>query len=263
MRNLQLLDQLVAEGKDVVTPSLVQARTGQSPQAAVNMLTRLVDAGLLDRVARGRYVVRPIGLLGTSAAAEDIALAVGALFADKPHRIAYRSALDYQGLLTHPARTIQVASPARMRISNVSGRPLRVILEMRDSTHVGATRIGHAWVSDVERALIDAASRPELVGGVSVLAEALVMASPDLKRLLSYGRRLSANAAIRRIGSLADQLRIEGLADLLQPLAPPKSDIDLDPTGRKLESRHVVWRDRRWLVRWHLSVDELASSVRH
>lgn len=261
MRGLQLLDGLVAEGKNVVTPSLVQERTGQSAQAAVNMLSRLVEAGLLDRVARGRYVVRPIGLLGTSAVAEDVALAVGALFEGKPHRLAYRSALDYQGLLVHPARTVQVASPVRIKVSSVSGRPLRVILEKSESIQIGANRAGEAWVSDVERALLDAASRPELIGGISVLAQALWIASPDPEQLLSYGRRLGQNAAIRRIGSLADQLELEGLAGTLKPLVPPKSDIDLDTATGKSRSQPVVSRDRHWFVRWHLSVDELAGSV--
>lgn len=261
MRSLQLLDELVAEGRNVVTPSLVQARTGQSAQAAVNMLTRLVDAGLLDRVARGRYVVRPIGLLRTSAVAEDVSLAVGALFEGKPHRIAYRSALDHHGVLVHPARTVQVASPTRIKISSVSGRPLRAILEKSETIRVGANRAGEAWVSDVERALVDAASRPELIGGISVLAQALSIASPDPERLLSYGSRLGRNAAIRRIGSVADRLEIEGLAGTLRPLAPPKSDIDLDTTGRGSRDEPVISRDRHWFVRWHLSVDELASSV--
>lgn len=261
MRSLELLDELVAEGRNVVTPSLVRARTGQSPQAAVNMLTRLVDAGLLDRVARGRYVVRPIGLLRTSAVAEDVALAVGALFEDKLHRIAYRSALDHHGLLVHPARAVQVASPARIKISSLSGRPLRVILEKSDTIRVGADRVGDAWVSDVERALLDAASRPELIGGVSELAPALSLASPDPERLLSYGSRLGQNAAIRRIGSVADRLEIDGLAGTLHPLVPPKSDIDLDTTRRGSRDEPVVARDSHWFVRWHLSVDELAGSI--
>lgn len=258
-RSLDLLDELVAEGTHVVTPSLVQARTGQSSQAAVNMLSRLVKAGLLDRVARGRYVIRQIGMLGTSAAAEDVALAVGALFAGRPHRIAYRSALDYQGLLVHPARTVQVASPTRIKLSTVSNRPLRVIREKEETVLMGAYRVADAWVSDVERALIDAASRPELVGGVSFLAQALLMASPDAKRLLSYGGRLRARAAIRRIGSLADNLHIEALAGKLEPLAPPKSDVDLDLSGGGERRRPALWRDRRWFVRWPASVDELAT----
>lgn len=261
MRNLQFLDEMVAEGKNVITPSAVQARTGQSPQAAGNMLTRLVDAGLLEKVARGRYVVRPIGLLNTSAASEDIALTVGALFAGKPHRIAYRSALDYLGLLIHPSRTMQVASPVRIKVSTVSGRPFRVIVEPKNTIQVGADRVGDSWVSDVERALIDAASRPEMIGGISVLAQALSMAGPDPKKLLFYGERLAANAAIRRIGSLADQLGIEGLSYSLQPLAPPKSDVDLDTSRRAVGNESPSWRDRHWFVRWHVPLDELTNSI--
>lgn len=261
MKSLQLLDELVAEGTTVVTPSAVRARTGGSPQSVVNMLSRLVDAGLLDRVARGRYVVRPIGLLKTSAAAEDLALAVGALFDGKPHRIAYRSALDHHGLLVHPARAIQVASPSRVKITELSGRPVRVILERDETIGVGATPLGEAWVSDVERALLDAASRPGLVGGASVLAEAISLAHPDPERLLDYAHELDANPAVRRIGSVADQLRIEGLAGRLQPLVPPTSDIDLDTTTPR-PRRHRVWRDRHWFVRWQVTVDELENSAR-
>lgn len=260
-KNLALLDELVAEGATVITPSAVQARTGGSAQSVVNMLSRLVATGLLDRVARGRYVVRPIGLLGTSAAAEDIALAVGALFADKRHRISYRSALDHHGLLLHPARTIQVACTSRVKTNELSGRPLRVILEHDETIAVGTTRLSEAWVSDVERALLDTASRPALVGGASVLAEALSMAAPDPERLLDYAQQLEANAAIRRIGSVADQLRIEGLAGRLRSPVALTSDIDLDTTTPRLR-RHTVWRDRRWFVRWQLAVDELENSVR-
>ncbi|MBI4730113.1 MAG: hypothetical protein HY775_11575 [Acidobacteria bacterium] len=260
MKGLRVLDELVAGGTTVVTPAAVQALTGQTLQAAVNMLGRLVNAGLLDRVARGRYVVRPIGLLATSAAAEDVALAVGAVFSGKPHRIAYRSALEHHGLLVHAARAIQVASASRVTIAELSGRPLRLVLERQGTIGVGATRLGDSWVSDVERALIDAAARPDLVGGAVPLAEALLMATPDPERMLAYGRDLAAGAAIRRIGSVADQLRIGSLAGGLRPVAPPTSDITLDTSIRR-RGRGTVWRDRHWFVRWPIAVDELVNSV--
>lgn len=260
-RTLELLDELVAEGTTVITPSVVQARTGASTQATVNMLSRLVHAGLLDRVARGRYVVRPLGLLGTSAAAEDLGLAVGAVFLDKPHRIAFRSALDHHGLLLHAARTVQVACPSRIKVSTVSRRPLRVILEKEDTVLLGAEKVGDSWVSDLERALLDAATRPGLIGGASVLAYALMVSSPDPERLMAYARMLDAGAAIRRIGSLADRLEIAELAGKLQPLTPPKSDILLNAGMRSL-GRSAGSRDRRWFVRWDQPVDELARDLR-
>jgi predicted transcriptional regulator of viral defense system len=108
-RTLQLLDDKLTKGQAGLTSREVRERLGLSPQAASNLLTRWRDAGLLDRVAPGHYAIRQLGLLGTRAVSEDIALAVGAFFADEPHRIAYRSALDYHGLLTRPARAIQVA----------------------------------------------------------------------------------------------------------------------------------------------------------
>src|SRR5712691_671254 len=108
-RYIELLDELAVKGKETFTTRDVEELGQLSPQAASNLLTRLVDRGLVDRVARGRYALRPFGALGTRAAAEDIALAVGAGFAGKAHRIAYRSALDWHGLLDHPARQIVVA----------------------------------------------------------------------------------------------------------------------------------------------------------
>ena len=82
-RYIELLDELAVEGKETFTTQDIEELGHLSPQAASNLLTRLVRRGLVDRVARGRYAMRPFGALGTRAAAEDIALAVGAVFADK------------------------------------------------------------------------------------------------------------------------------------------------------------------------------------
>jgi len=248
-RTLQLLDDKLTIGQAGLTSREVRERLGLSPQAASNLLTRWRDAGLVDRVAPGHYAIRQLGLLGTRAASEDVALAVGAFFAGEPHRIAYRSALDYHGLLTHPARTIQVACPREVTVKQLSGRPLRTIIEPRETVLVGAVQAGHgARVSGLERSLLDGAARMDLIGGASVLAEALSAAQPDSAVLQRLSQEIGSAAALRRIGSLADPLSISALAGQLHPLAPLKSDVALEPRNPAAGDR--PFRDRKWRVVW-------------
>jgi predicted transcriptional regulator of viral defense system len=228
-----------------------------SPQAASNLLRRWREAGLVDQVASGHYVIRQIGLLGTRAASEDVALAVGAFFASLPHRIAYRSALDHHGLVLHPVRTIQVACSRAVAVETLSGRRLQTIRESNATVRIEAETAGHgALVSTVERALLDGASRPELIGGIDVLATALSIAQVDPERLVTIAHDLDAAPALRRIGSLVDQLAIPGLAEQLEPLRPPKSDLDLEPREAKGPG---AFRDPRWRMRWSLEPSELAA----
>ncbi len=248
-RTLQLLDEKLTAGQAGLTSREVRERLGLSPQAASNLLTRWRDAGLLDRVAPGHYAIRQIGLLGTRAASEDVALAVGAFFAGEPHRLAYRSALDYHGLLIHPARTIQVACPREVTVKELSGRRLRTIIEPRETVLAGAEEAGHgALLSNVERSLLDGAARMDLIGGADVLAEALGAVQPDPAALQCLAQEIGAATALRRIGSLADQLPIPTLAGRLHPLAPLKSDIALEPRNPAVGDR--PFRDRKWRVVW-------------
>lgn len=109
---------------------------GKSKTATANLLKRMVKAGLIDRVRRGHYVVRQLGMLGTPAAAEDVALSVGAALKSVSHRIAYRSALYEHDLVVHPARSIQVAAERRVRTKTLSSRPLQVVIESPEKLEV-------------------------------------------------------------------------------------------------------------------------------
>jgi predicted transcriptional regulator of viral defense system len=259
-RTLQLLDDKLMAGQAGLTSREVRERLGLSPQAASNLLTRWREAGLLDRVAPGHYAIRQLGLLGTRAASEDVALAVGAFFAGEPHRIAYRSALDYHGLLTHPARTIQVACPREITVRELSGRPLHTIIEPRSTVLTGTEKAGHgALLSNVERSLLDSAARMDLIGGADVLAEALSAAEPDPARLKRLAQKIGAGAALRRIGSLADQLPVGSLANQLQPLTAPTSDIQLEP--RNPASSGEAFRDRKWRVVWAQGPSAIADGL--
>lgn len=256
---LKPLDDRLAVGKTTLTHRELSEELNLSPRAASNLLARWRRAGLVDRVARGKYVIRQIGLLGTRAASEDVALAVAALVGEQPHRIAYRSALDFHDLLIRPARTVQIASPKRFTSTDLSGRPLKVVFERAETVALGTETAGYgATVSGLERALLDAASRPDLVGGYFPLAEALAGSSPDPTRLLDLAERLSASPAVRRIGSLADRLQLPGLADKLTPLAPPRWDLELDP---ELKASSGVFRDRQWRVRWPVSPEAAKSEI--
>jgi len=254
---LDILDELVADGHAAFTSGLVRDRLGLSPQATSNLLAQWVREGLVDRVSRGRYAVRQLGALGTRAASEDVSLAVAAGFANVPHRIAYRSALDYHGMLTHPARTIQVASPVDRRTKSISGRKLRIVSEPESTIAIASERTPHgAIVSNPMRALLEAAARPDLVGGPAVLAEGLLSRAFDAAELTGLARQLDAGAALRRLGSIADQLDVPGLAGVLEPLAPPKSDTDLDTRDPRR-----AFRDSRWHVAWPITPDELKTDV--
>lgn len=254
---LRLADDLVADGKMHFTFDEARERLGQSPPATGNLLQRMIAAGLIDRVRRGHYVVRPLGVLGTPSVAEEVSLAVGAAFAGIPHRMAYRTALDEHDLIVHPARSIYVATPKHIRSKTLSGRPLHIVQEPESDIGVGAIACGQSWVSSVERALLDAATRPNLVGGATVLATAIFAAGNrvDVTALTRYAQELAWAAALRRIGSIADALEVEGLAGRLQPLEPPTADLDLEPGADKPR----VWRDARWRIRWPQTVAEIVS----
>lgn len=97
-RGLQLLDRFSGEGRTAFTTAQVREALALSPQATSNLLARLIRAGLVDRVSGGRYAIRPLGALGTAAAWDDLGSAVAALFAGRPHRISFLTALDHHGL---------------------------------------------------------------------------------------------------------------------------------------------------------------------
>lgn len=146
-----------------------------------------------------------------------------------------------------------------MRTKSLSGRGLQVVIEPLEKLDVGRIPTRNSYISDLHRAVLDAAHRPRLVGGVEVLAEALTTAAPNLKSdiLIDYASRLGYAAALRRLGSLADTLKLHPLTGALEPIKRITADLDLEPGS----SEPVALRDKRWRVRWPRTVDELQAVV--
>lgn len=261
IRALGLVDDLLSSGAEVFDTADVSARLNLSRQATSNLLTRLVRLGLIDRVARGRYAIRQLGSLGTRAASEDVALAVGAAFQSRPHRIAFRSALDHHGLLLYPAREIVVATDTSTSLSTISGRPARIVIETPERLGIGAVDAGHgARVSSVERALLESAARPRLAGGIDTVASALSLADVDPDTLMHIARELGARAGLHRLGSLAAVLEIDELASALRPLTAHGRVVPLDPEYAA-DALPGAWRHEEWGVDWPYPASELAAAT--
>ena len=121
------------------------------------------------------------------------------------------------------------------------------MVEPPETLVVGRVPWGTSYLSDRHRAVLDAARRPRLVGGLEVLAEAFAAATPELhaETLMEYAHRPGDAAALRRLGSLADALALEPLAGALTPIKPITADLPLEPGT----DEPTVWRDSRWRVR--------------
>jgi len=253
-RSLRLLDKLASEGRTAFTASEIQDALELSPQATSNVLGRLVEAGLVDRVTSGRYAIRQIGALGTAAVWDDLGSAVAAVFAGHPHRIGYLTALDHHGLLIRPVRAIQVASAYRPRSKALAGRALRVIRENPLTILVGTEPLGPSRVATIERALLDAASRPRLVSGAWRVAEALAAVTAT-EGLAELAHEVGAEAGYRRIGSISTALSLP-VCYGLEP-EPWRTLVDLDTTVL----REHGWVDKTWGVAWPYPVSRLEAVV--
>ncbi len=254
---MDLLDALAAEGRTATTAAEVRERLGLSPQAASNLLARLVRDGFAERVRRGEYILQPLGELGVFAVAGDrlaeaVALAVG----DRAHRICYRTALHEHGLLTRPGRTIQVAVDRRLRVRSLGGRPLESIIEDPERIDVGAEPLDDARISSVERALLESAQLPRRVGGIATVAEALAGAEPRTTHLKSLASDLGLEVGLRRLVSLDDVLRIDRMRSVRLPRRDGRP-LPLDPT----DAREGGFLDEGCGVRWPGDPEELSEVI--
>lgn len=257
LRHMELVNTLAANGHEVFGFEDAREILGGSASATANTLRRLRENGLVDRLARGRYAIRPLGVLGTSTVSDDLTLAVGGAFPDVDHRIGYLSALGELGLLTHPVRTVFVACTRQVRVQSVSKRRLHVVIERPETIHIGADRIGPSWRSGAERALLDCAMRVDLAGGSERLAEAVAAAAEaDPGKIAEIASRFGDRglAAIRRIASLARALEL--------PLQLEPGAVDRKPVVRlDPGDDHVDWVDPVFRVAWNAEADELRSVV--
>ena len=233
----------IAEAKQLIGP------------AAAKVVGNMARKGLLDRVGRGIYLVRPLRALGRPWSVSAYT-AVEQALSGKPHYIGGLAALAFHRL------TAQMHSSA-VDVFLAEQRKPRTIANARIHFHIvpianleiGLTSVVveqmPVWMSDPERTLVDALNYPHAFGGAAqgVRAVDQALGKVNLDQLVTYALRLSEMSSLQRLGVLMERHRVpaEHMARIEERVRTTKNVPAMIPGPRR----------GRINPRWHVSENDL------
>lgn len=204
------------------------------------VLTVMVSKGMLMRLNRDLYHIIPLSA-DPKTYAPDSRLVAKYLMRGREYYIAYSSAMHILGLQDQPGLRTMVATREQRQPSvlNVKGTEVQFVY------HTYSRFFGYqetwinteeqAMVSDLEKTLVDAVSKPHLCGGIIEIGKAIYRSKEraELQKLFFYLARNGSYAAKKRYLFLSDLLGLEWSSDHERMLNETGSSISLlDPTGR-------------------------------
>jgi predicted transcriptional regulator of viral defense system len=183
----------------------------QSKVAATNTLGRLVRKGWLQRLQRGLYMIIPLEAGPERLWSENALVLASNLIS--PGAVAYWSALRFWNMTEQIPRVQFVQTTKRKRPLMIQGVEFQFIhVAERYFFGISTRRIEDIpiIVTDREKTIIDAASRPELSGGIIQLAQAMKSSvnSIDWEKLDRYLVQWGGGAVAKRLGYLVETLSL-------------------------------------------------------
>ncbi len=235
-----------------------------SPGYAYKMAHVLQKKGWLQSIAKGHYLV--IGAERGPKGVPEMNPYIVAPLLPKPYFIAYRAACAHHGLITQLPTAIHVAVPRQkppLELMNVRFEFVALskkrFFGFQEVTIMGET----VNMSDVERSVLDAIDRPELVGGIEESAHALFNASKklDQAKLLDYLKRYEDGGLARRLGYLCQVLKIQLSKDLTAYL---RGQVTHNPAllGARARWGAEGERAREWNLIVNVPLQQLLGEVR-
>jgi len=206
----EFLTTFSASGKRVFT---YQQATDywQSKVAATNVLGRLVRKGWLQRLERGLYMIIPLEA-GPERFWSENALVLASNLVS-PGAVAYWSALRFWNMTEQIPRVQFIQTTKRKRSLTIQGVEFQFIhVAERYFFGISTRKIEDIpiIVTDREKTIIDAASRPELSGGIIQLAQAMKSSvnSVDWEKLDHYLVQWGGGVVAKRLGYLVETLSL-------------------------------------------------------
>lgn len=210
-KETEFLTTFSASGKRVFTYQQV-ADFWQSKVAATNTLGRLVRKGWLQRLERGLYMIIPLEAGPERLWSENAFVLASSLIS--PGAVAYWSALRFWNMTEQIPRIQFIQTTKRKRALTIQGVEFQFI-NIAERYFFGiSTRIiddNPITMTDREKTIIDAASRPELCGGIIQLAQAMESSvnSIDWKKLNRYLIQWGGGVVAKRLGYLVETLSLQ------------------------------------------------------
>src|SRR3990170_368438 len=150
---------------------------GVDVRRAYQILLRLESRGLLERFAKGRYVV--VGVGHSEPASNAFFLATRVV---EPSYVSFWSALNYYAWTEQVPRVVMVANTRRTGLRRVG--PFRAkFVRLRPARFFGyqLERMGNLDIpfAEPEKAILDSLFLPECAGGIDEVAKSISEAVPE------------------------------------------------------------------------------------
>lgn len=247
-RQAEVVSWLEADQRRSVTSRDVIDHFAWTEPTASNVLSDLAKKHWLRRVARGVYEFLPAESGGFRVDDPWPALANWSA----KHYVGFRSAAYQLGLTPDRPGHVQVAVPLGVRRPRAWGATPIVLFRQRDYSDEGVKTIAvTGWqvhVSSAGRTILDGAIQPRRIGGIPELARILARAHPtlDWSAVLTYAGKLRRGpTGIRRLGALAEMLKLAHPKELLDAIDSPPSRLYLGDTATYGSAGRLL---RRWNV---------------
>ena len=203
------------------------------------VLRTMVSKGILLKVYRDIYYIVPLNA-DPQTFSPDNRLVAKCMMNGKDYYLAFSTAMQILGLSHRPVFKTFVATNRQVQpqVRNIAGADIHFVTHS-DSRFFGYEKIWisqleQAMVSDVEKTIVDALSKPNLCGGFLEVGESIYRAKQrtDLQKLFYYLARNGSNAAKKRYLFLSHILELEWTSEHERMLDESGTSISvLDPSG--------------------------------
>lgn len=241
----------------------------KNPVHLARILADMVEEGMLCKIARDIYHIIPLNADPETYVPDGLQV-VKYLMQNKEYYIGYASAMKIHGLIPQseagkPDRSpdrVYVVTKKQMKPAIRSFRGITYQFIQHDATRffgfssIWINQLEQAMVSDLEKTIVDIATKPGFCGGIVEVGNALLRAKDRTEhdKLFYFFARNSNKSAMKRFLYLTDLMGLEWTAEhermmeelgsgisLLDPAAPDQGKqisrfglkINVDPTGIK------------------------------
>jgi len=233
----KLIRKLYDENRPIFEINHAQRILGKSYNAITDLLSELVKRKIIVRLKAGKYLIIPQEMGSGENYLGNWYIAGKEITNSRKYYIAFFSAMNYWGMLTHPLIKIFIATPKRQIIPREMTEKM-IFVTVREKSIWG---IKEEWVnskekiriSNIEKTIIDCLTYPQYCGGITEIAKGIwiVKDKIDYKILINYVNRQNKNVVAKRLGYLLELLNTGDSKILLELKKFVKDRYDLlDPT---------------------------------